>query len=221
MGEIQLKEGAQTPKEKPKQKKIWWRVLLAFFGGFLTFPLLIAGGTAIVGTVLTTRQVVQMAGGNPDDVLGEKYQSQTILQSVMTLINNQKFDTLEDLNEISPMVSKTINETLAPILEENLHYTLDWDTLKTMKLSGDGEGTIGEYLQKDITEGIHLVDFIEGSEDLRGVLKYVLYDVVKDEEGNPIEDEDGNVTIDENNAYSISDLMNGGADFFNNIIKYL
>ena len=221
MGEIQLKEGAQTPQQKPKQKKIWWRVLLAFFGGFLTFPLLVAGGAAIVGTVFTTRQVVEMAGGNPDDILGEKYQSQTILQSVMTLINNQKFDTLEDLNEISPMVSKTINETLAPILEENLHYTIDWDTLKTMKLSGEGEGTIGDYLKKDITEGIHLVDFIQGSEDLRGVLKYILYDVVKDEEGNPIEDADGNVSINENAPYSISDLMNGGAEFFNRIIDYI
>lgn len=222
MGEIQLKEGAQTPQQKqPKQKKIWWRVLLAFFGGFLTFPLLVAGGAALVGTVFTTRQVVEMAGGNPDDILGAKYQSQTVLQSVMTLINNQKYDTLEDLNEISPLVSKTINETIAPILEENLHYTIDWETLKTMKLSGEGSDSIGEYLQKDIMEGIHLVDFIQGSEDLRGVLKYILYDVVRDESGKAVEDEDGNVSINENAPYSIANLMNGGADFFNNIIDYI
>ena len=221
MSEVQLKEGAQIPQKKPKQKKIWWRVLLAFFGGFLTFPLLIVGGGALIGTVFTTKQVVEMAGGNPDDVLGAKYQSQTILQSVMTLINNQKYDTLEDLNEISPMVQKTITETLNPVLEENFHYTLDWDTLKTMKLSGEGEGSIGDYLKEDITNGIHLVDFIEGSEDLRGVLKYILYDVVKDENGNPVEDADGNVSIDENKPYSISDLMGGGANFFNQIVDYI
>ena len=63
MGEYQIKEGTQVPRQKP-QKKIWWRVLLAFFGGFLTFPLLVVGGAALVGTVFTTRQVVEMAEKN-------------------------------------------------------------------------------------------------------------------------------------------------------------
>ena len=221
MGEVQLKEGAQFPQQKPKQKAIWWRVLLAFFGGFLCFPLTVVGVGAIFGTVFTTRQVVEMAGANPDDVLGAKYQSQTILQSVLTLINDQKYDTLEDINEISPMVEKLITETINPILEENLHYTLNWDELKTVKLNGEGSDSIGEYLKEDITTGIHLVDFIEDSEDLRGVLKYILYDVVKDENGQAVQDEDGNVSIDENNPYSIADLLNGGSSFFNRIIDYI
>ena len=221
MGEIQIKEGAPVPQQKTKQKAIWWRVLLAFFGGFLCFPLTVVGAGAIVGTVFTTRQVVEMAGGNPDDILGAKYQSQTILQSVMTLLNEQKYDTLEDLNEISPMVEKLITETINPVLEENLHYTLNWDEMKTMKLSGEGNDSIGEYLKEDITNGIHLVDFIEGSSDLRGVLKYILYDVVKDSSGKPVEDVDGNVTIDENKPYSVADLMNGGSSFFNAIIDYI
>lgn len=221
MGEITIKEGAQVPQQKTKQKAIWWRVLLAFFGGFLAFPTLLVGGAAIVGTVFTTRQVVQMAGGNPDDILGAKYQSQTVLQSVMTLLNSQKYDTLEDLNEISPMVEKLITDTINPMLEENIHYTLDWDELKTKQLSGDGEDSIGEYLKNDITNGIHLVDFIEASEDLKGVLKYVLYDVVRGEDGKPVEDEDGNVTVNENDPYSIADMMNGGSSFFNAIIDYI
>ena len=221
MGEIQIKEGAQVPEKKPKQKAIWWRVLLAFLGGFLFFPLSVVGVGAIFGTVFTTSQIVEMAGGNPDDILGSKYRSQTVLQSVMTLLNEQKYDTLEDLNEISPMVEKIINETINPVLEENIHYTLDWDVLKTMKLSGEGSDSIGEYLKEDITNGIHLVDFIEQSEDLKGVLKYILYDVVKDESGNPIRDGDGNVSVDETNPYSIADMMNGGATFFNNIIDYI
>ena len=221
MGEIQIKEGAPVPQQKPKQKAIWWRVLLAFFGGFLCFPLVVVGAGAIIGTVFTTRQVVEMAGGNPDDILGAKYQQQTVLQSVMTLLNEQKYDTLEDLNEISPMVEKLVMETLNPVLEENLHYTLDWDELKTKKLSGEGSDSIGDYLKTDITEGIKLVDFIEGADDLRGVLKYILYDVVRDANGKAVEDKDGNVTIDENNPYSISDIMNGGASFFNQIIDYI
>ena len=220
MGEIQLKEGAETPKQKaPKQKKIWWRVLLAWLGGFIAFPLVLAGAGALVGTVFKTSQVVQMAGGNPEEIIGVEYRDKTILQTVMALLNT-KIETLEDINNFTPMVEKMVNETVNPILEENLKITIDWDELKTKKFNGDGEDAIGEYLKNTITEEVRLVNFIDNSGDLKGVFNYFLYDVTRDENGNVIYDEDGNVTINTDAPYSIADFM-GGADFLNDVVNYI
>ena len=212
MGEIQLKEGATTPKQKPKQKAIWWRVLLAFFGGFLTFPLLVAGGAAIVGTVLTTRQVVQMAGGNPDDILGAKYQSQTILQSVMTILNEQKFETLEDVSEISPLVESTVKDLYVTLAHSILGEDYDassqsddfWENIKGEKFSGkieggdhSGESTspLVEAIKNQLLSTITLESLFESTTGMEAIFNYFLYpplyEDAKDEEGNPILDEHG------------------------------
>ena len=207
MGEIQIKEGAVTPKQKP-QKKIWWRVLLAFFGGFLTFPLLVVGGTAIVGTVFTTRQVVEMAGGNPDDILGAKYQSQTILQSVMTLINDQKFETLEDLNEISPLVEQMIQDTYVTLANSLLGEDNDvkenwdelWDKLKTQKFTeGEGDSSNSPLvvtLKEEILGSITLESLFQNTQGMEAIFNYFLYpplyEYQKDESGNIVNDEEGN-----------------------------
>ena len=213
MGEIQLKEGAATPKSKPKQKKIWWRVLLAFFGGFLTFPLLVAGGAAIVGTVLTTRQVVQMAGGNPDDILGAKYQSQTILQSVMTLLNEQKFETLEDVSEISPLVESTVKELYVTLAHSILGDDYDaasqsndfWENIKGEKFTDkiEGGGNAGqstsplvEAIKNQLLSSITLASLFESTTGMEAIFNYFLYpplyEYVKDESGNIVIDESGN-----------------------------
>ena len=213
MGEIQLKEGAATPKQKPKQKAIWWRVLLAFFGGFLTFPLLVAGGAAIVGTVLTTRQVVQMAGGNPDDILGAKYQSQTILQSVMTILNEQKFETLEDVSEISPLVESTVKDLYVTLAHSILGEDYDassqsddfWENIKGEKFSGKIEGgdhagestsPLVEAIKNQLLSTITLESLFETTTGMEAIFNYFLYpplyEDAKDEEGNPILDEHGN-----------------------------
>ena len=206
MGEIQIKEGAQTPKSQPKQKKIWWRVLLAFFGGFLTFPLLVAGGTALVGTVFTTRQVVEMAGGNPDDILGAKYQSQTILQSVMTLLNEQKFETLEDLSEISPLVESTIKDTYITLAnsllgqDNNVKENWDelWNKLKTEKFtegSGDASSSpLVEVLKEELLGSITLESLFKNTQGMEAIFNYFLYPPLyeKDEAGNVLKDEEDN-----------------------------
>ena len=69
----------QEPVKKPKKKHIWWRVLLAFIGGFLLFPIVLAGTTAIAVTAFSTKDVVTMAGGNPDEILGEDYKNKSLI----------------------------------------------------------------------------------------------------------------------------------------------
>ncbi len=220
MGNITLKNGKALPANPNlKKKHYWWKYLLFFFGGFITCVGVIVGGVAITGTVIKTRDLATMLGQNPDEILGIEYQNDTILSMVMKL-TQQKFETLGDIDRVTPMVSKTINETLNPILSENLHYEFDWNELKTKPFTLDASSTrpeseydhteaIGDYIPRALKNGITLASFIAGNgeSELSTILKYFLYPQ------NP----DG--SFDTENPYSIETLVSSGPDFFNDIVN--
>ena len=207
-----------------KKKHIWWRVLLAWLGGFIFFPLAVVGVIFAGGSLFTISQIVSMTGGNPEEYIGESYKDKTITQMIFGL-QNMKFDTLNDINEITPLVRKTIEEQLNPVLEQ-FHLTLDWDEIKDRtftKPEGDGaeDYSIGTYFSTDFLDKIQIANFIEGAEELKGVYQYFLYDVIRDPEtGEPLLDEHGNVQINNEDPYSIRDFMSG-ADFLNDLINYI
>lgn len=222
MGEITVKESKQAPTgPQPKKKRMWWRILLAFLGGFIFFPLCVAGAGAIVGTVLTTSQVISMTGNDPEQVIGAEYRDKTILQTVMALMQ-KKFDTLGDLNDVTPLVKKTFDEQINPALKEAIKFEFNWEEVKTHPFqNGTSENkALGEYLQEALTNGVKIANLVKDVDNLKGVYNYFLYDVQKDENGNVIYDADGNVTIDKTKPYSIADFMNG-ADFLNGVMDYI
>ena len=216
MGEITLKNGKELPKNPNlKKKHYWWKYLLFFFGGFLACIGVIVGGTAVTGTMFKTRDVLTMMGQNPDEVLGIEYQNDTILSMVMKL-TQQKFETLGDIDRVTPLVSKTVNETLNPILSENLHYEFDWNELKTKPFALDPSSTrpeeeydhtesIGDYIPRALKSGITIASFLQG--EINTIVKYFLYPQ------NP----DG--SFDTEHPYSINDLLSSGSSFFNDIIN--
>ena len=216
-----------NPPEKPK--RIWWRVLLAFIGGFLCFPLVLGGAALAGGALFTAGQIIEMGGGNSEDILGENYRNKTLTE-ILLGIGSIKVNTLGDLNEISPLIRKTLEEQLNPVLEQYLGTTLDWDAIKDRTLQPAGEGeednSIGSYFSTDFLGSVYLVNLIpglnddEGGEELLNIFNYFLYDVIRDENGDPIENEYGGVTIDKSNPYSILDFASG-AEFFNDLIGYI
>ena len=186
MGEVQIKEDVKQPKVR-KQKKIWWRVLLAWVGGFLAFPLVLAGASALLGTVFSTKQVVSMFGGNPDEILGEDLQDKTILQSVMAIIegvNSGKYDTLEGVNSITPLVKTTVEDTLNNILKgilgQDTTKTISWDDIKGLKFADPDSTTsetgspLADELKNQLLESITLAAFL-GGDELDTVYKYFIY----------------------------------------------
>ena len=193
MGEFVVKDGAKQPKP-PKRRAIWWRVLLAFLGGFLAFPLCVAGGTALVGTVFSTRQVVEMFGGDADQIIGDDYRDKTILQSVLAIIENAstgQINTLEDVNKISPMVQTTIestfNDILKGILGEDTTARISWDDIKDKTFAGESTATnstgspLADEIRDQLLDQITLATFIQDAEDLKGVYGYFLYPLVEEE----------------------------------------
>lgn len=214
-------EEEQSPKKKKKaakKKHYWWRFLLCFFGGFLFAFVSIGGAVLVGGTVLKTSDLVSLFGGNPDEVLTEDYQNTTLLNLVMDL-SQKKFDTLEDINKITPLVRQTLEEQINPTLEQYLKFTLDWDAIANASFT-DKENGISTAIQDQFYDGIKIIDFVSDSSTLLNIYKYFLYDVVRDDNGDPIKDANGNVTIDEESPITLRQYAEG-AKFLNSIMDYI
>ena len=221
----------ETEEENPpKQKRIWWRVLLAFFFGFIMFPVVAAGTVGIASITLKTKDVVSMAGGDPNEILGEDYQNKSILDAVLSLVdsvNSNKFNSLEDVSKITPLVQKTINDLLVELSESitqvsrndpNFELILSWDDIKDSNFVGSKEigGTTfdsGSPLVNTILENWTLASILdkqgEGQQELAGILKYLLY---------PVVGEGDERHFDTEHPYNISYFLSGNANL-NNIIN--
>ena len=217
-------------EKPPKKKRIWWRVLLAFLGGLLLFPILIAGATTVVCTAFTTRDIVNMAGGDPNEILGEEYQNKSLLDAALALIDgfkNNEFQTLEDFSKISPMVEKGVNDLLVELSESitqvsrndpNFELIVTWDQIKDSNFVGEknfSSNTFdsGSPLVNSILENFTLASFLDkqgqGQEELAGILKYLLY---------PVVGEGDDRHFDEEHPYSIAYFLSGNANL-NNIVN--
>ena len=244
MGEFQIKEGAtNVPQNQPvKKKRIWWKILLAWLGGFIAFPLVLAGAAAIAGTLVSTKDLVAMTGNDPNKILGEEYLNKTLLQSVMDILDKtskNEFKTLDDINRVSPMVRSTIEDvykTLAnSLLGDATGVELDWDAIKDKEFTtpesssgaGDQSSPLVEALKDQLLENITIVSLLESVDDLNNdIFKFFLYPVNMteqlDEEGNVVVDEQGNPVMvrgegfDTDHPYTLKQLLEGDK-FFNNI----
>lgn len=226
--EIIDKKSKKRKEPKPvKQKQIWWRVLLAFFGGFFAFPIVLGVVIAVVLSNIKVDDIVRMTGNDPEQVLGEQYQNKNILEFV-TQLTKANFNDLEGLNSITPMVERMIvgyedeNGNMVGGLNETLYETigvkLDWDTLKTKTFNGSGDDNIGVYLQNYLLDNVTIVHFMENTDDMPNIYNYFLYDVERDENGKP-KKTDGHYNVDMNHPTVLSQLLDG--DFLGGIIDYV
>ncbi len=208
MSEVTLKDGQQVKQKKHKKKHYWWRYLLTFFGGFLFCLGAIGGGAAIFATVLSTRDVAKMAGVPADKYLASTYLDDTLLNSIMRIADH-KFENLGDIEDISPYIKTLIEDLNTDVLEPNLHFSLDWNELKTKPFTKAEDDTVtvtlADYIPKAFKDGIKLVSFVgDGTgENLDKVMKYFLYNTSRDADGN----------IVYGNAYSLTDIIDN--DVFN------
>lgn len=211
-GKINIKDGViKEPKRKSNKRTPWWVCIMAFFLGIVTT----VGAVAVVGAVTPVKKMVSLFGGDPSKIFSESYQNKSILSFVMS-VSNSSFDTLDDISQITPIVETFITETLNPILDENLHFTLVWDDLKGISfVSNDAnELTIGQYIFDQIKSNVTLASFINDIDSLKGVFQHFFFHPQYDSDGNEIPG-----TINKNNPYSLKDYIDSDADFFNGIIN--
>ncbi|MCQ2802953.1 MAG: hypothetical protein MJ225_04740 [Bacilli bacterium] len=211
--EVKIKNDAMPePKRRKKGRTPWWVSLITFFGGIVAT----IGGVAIFTAVTPVRTVVKTFGGDPDKLITESYQEQSLLALITTLASSD-FDNLAAIAEFTPLIEAFLTDTLNPILDENLHFELDWDELKEITFTtAEGEMSIGDYIFREIQENVALADFISDKDSLKGVFLHFFYHPLYDEEGNEIPG-----SIDKSNPYTLKDYMNANSDFFNGIINQI
>ena len=78
MYEVKMKGGGNVKPVRQKRKSNWWKYLLTFIGGFSFCIFAFVIGVAFTGRSVRMKDVVSLAGGNPDDYIGPKYQNETI-----------------------------------------------------------------------------------------------------------------------------------------------
>ena len=231
MGEVTLKNGKKLEQRHEKKKHYWWRYLLTFFGGFLACIGVIVGGIAITGTVIKLKDLVAMTGQDPSTILGDEYQDLTLLQTVMKL-SGTKFETLGDINKVTPKVQEAVEVTLNPILKDNLGYEFDWTELSRKPFTVDSSSTrpeeeydktqsLGDYIPEALESGITLHGLLtaKSESEVSKMMSYFLYPTVDlDEDGVPDKDGEGNIIFDTEHPYSILDIMSSGSGFFDDII---
>lgn len=218
MGEIRMKDGGQVSAARPKQKRYWWRYLLVWFSGVISCIGLIVGGVLITGMVMKTRDVMYMVGLDPNQYIGVEYQDKTILQTVTTLAN-KSFDTLEDLNQVSPMVQTLFEKLNDEYVEPTLSFRFDWEKTKNKPFEKKDEyaqkvgyevdttTTLGEYLADTAFTEVKIANFINIADSpQKKILELFLYDVQRDEDGKVVRDSNGDPVLGE--PYSLKDFMN-------------
>ncbi len=213
MAKITYKGGREIAPKRTKEKILWWRYLLVFLTGMVTMVVILAATGALTATTYTTKEVILMFSGNPDDLLQAEYQNLSILELITTL-SQKKFETLGDINSVTPLVKKTLEETINPVLEAELHYAYPWEEISTkpFKLpASDREGVdqnedLSTYLGRAIKEGVTLSSFFNG-DSIPELVNLFLYP--KDEYGN----------YDHDHPYTLMDFITADSTFFDNIIN--
>ena len=213
MAKVTYKGGKDVGPIRRKERRYWWRYLLVFISGMLTTLVVVGVTTAILGSTYRTKELIYMFGGNPDEILQEEYQNLSILELVTTL-STKKFETLGDINSVTPLVKKTLDEQINPVLENELHYQFPWEeiSIKPFKLPAsdrpdvDQTESLDVYIGRAIKEGVTLSSFING-DNVPELINLFLYP--RDGEGN----------YDFDHPYTLMDFISADSDFFNNIMN--
>lgn len=216
---VTLKNGKKVPEANDKKKKrYWWRYLLTFMAGGVFATGATIGTVLITASAVHTRDLIQMVGMNPEEILGADYLNLSILDTVKTL-STKKFETLGDLDAVSPMIGTTFKGRINEILEQNLNYSLNWDELKIKPFalpvtSGrpatevDPNEALGDYIPRALKQGITLASFLDKEGTATGIERLFLYP--KNGDGN----------FDTSNPYCIDDFLQPGfIDTLKNNIK--
>lgn len=218
------KSNSSKPEKPCKRKKIWWRVLLAWFGGFLTFPIVLAVVALLVVTQVKVDDMVSMTGNDPSVVLGENYRNKNIIEFISEL-STADFNTLDGLNKISPLVEKTIKENVNPALKDALGIELNWNEIKNKPFDTKAVDEHGKlknltnYLESYIFDNVTIAYFMnDNDEELLKIYQYFLYDVVRDENGEAIKSETG-YTINKEKPLTLSNFLD--SSFLNDIVNYV
>ena len=229
MSRVTYKGGAPVGPQRVKHKSMWWRFLLMWFAGVVSAVVIFGVTVAILGASFTVKEVGGMFGLDMSEFLQPGYQNMSILELATTL-STQKYETLGDIDKVTPAVKNLFVNEINPSLKNSVHYEFNWDEIKTKPFQLNPNSSrpeeeydhtmdlvtyIPEALEKGVKIGNFFRDESTGEIAAEGILKYVVYPIIEDPD-NP-----GKYIVNENcsedELVSLYDIIEGGNNFFDNI----
>lgn len=223
MAEITRKDGGSVAPKREKRKHNGWKYFLMWFVGFISCIVTIGLAVVITGSVIKLKDLVAMTGGDPNEYVGEEFINDTLL-SAITKLTTRKFETLGDLNKVSPIIEKTVTETVNPALRDAIGFEFDWNELSIKPFQLDSSSSrpdteydhtesITDYIPRAVESGITLYNFFDDPSDIDGLLEYLCYGLKEEPEGS------GHYVIDTDHKNTLYDIMQDPNAFMNNIIN--
>lgn len=201
------------PIGQEKSSGTWWKVLLGVLGGFVLGIGAVAGGVAIAGTAIKTKDL--LGPENAQKYLGEQIQDKTIMEIVMDATQGKlKFDTLGDLNDMTPLVGEyvtgiknSLNDLGCELTNEDM-YKWPLATLADNVIGSVKGAKIIRVLSKDnIKYPDPVIKYLSYQTYPEGHSKAGEYVLATDENGDPLLDEDGeNVLVDQHLSDMLDDV---------------
>ena len=161
-------------KKKKKQKHYWWRFLLVFIGGMLTTLLLEIAVPAVALAVVPASTVVTMFNQDPNEILGEDYADQTLLQIVFSIIGDAQsgqITTIGGVAKYSPKVTQIIQDLDEKYIQEYLGFSLNMEELYAQQFEN-----LGTYLLDEVQTKTQLAAVIGATgTEIDPMLHAILY----------------------------------------------
>ncbi len=208
---------------------MWWRYLLVWVSGILSC-LIIAGTVGLVlSTSFSSKEVLTMFGVDPNNILQSEYQNMSIFQ-LATALPKLNYETLGDIDKVTPAIKKTLLEDINPALKKEVYYEFKWDEIKNKPFKLDASSprpeeeydhsmNLMQFIPYAMKRGIKIGNFFRNSAgeiNATGILKYVVYPIVHDEETDTYT---VNVNASEDELVSLQDIISSGNGFFENVKK--
>ena len=226
MSKVTYKGGKPIGPQRVKQKSNWWRYLLTWFAGFLSVPIILGIAVAIIGFSMSAKDLINMFGGNANDILQPEYQNYSLFDLISAL-PNQKYETLGDIDKVTPAVRNLIEKEINPSLKESVHFEFDWEEMKNKPFKLNPNSTRPEseydhttdlvsYIPTALEKGIKIASFFTDEETgeikADGMTKYIVYPIIYDEATDTY-----SVDTESGDLVSLYDILSDGDKFFDNI----
>jgi len=165
------------PKNAPSRKKNGWKYFLCLFAGFSMGVAGTVGGAVYATTRVSTGQIMTAFGQDPNAVLSQKYQEQSLYTFVLSMVNGETdFSTLSGIREVTPMVDSVI-DMASVYLEKYTGVTLSADEIITLQLSD-----IPDFLITKVKREAKIAVLLDINEDSDPLLQMLAFH--KNEDGS-------------------------------------
>lgn len=160
----------EKPKKVPSNKRNGWKYFLCLFAGFTMGVVGSVGGVVYATTRISTGQIMSAFGQDPNAVLSEKYQNQSLYTFVLSMVRGEAdFTTLDGIRQVTPLVDSVVDK-VGVYLEKYTGVTLTTDDIVSLQLE-----EIPTFLITKVKKEAKIAVLLDINEDSDPLLKMLAF----------------------------------------------